>query len=239
MTRRWQADIDVQWRVMELAPFFGPAQIHRKLFPYGPESPGYISEKTVQRMVRELRPPDTSGAWAFMGADPEDAELILDVACYVFIYSEGRVWLTQGTADFVLRVRRAAPSLPTRWAWWLAHTYQLIAGDPEPDTRALDLTLGTAPWTSEDQAREWRDVLRCGNLLARTDERVIGTLEALAHLEGWPPLTPADGPEPAAPDDAAAWYEPNPDAAGTWQRPAPATAPPTDGGLTENADDAA
>jgi hypothetical protein len=205
---------------------WGPAEIEREL-DRNPALRGEVPDRrTIQRHAKRVRPPDTSRAWALLGADPEDAALILDVVCYVFDLSEGRVWLTQDEAAWVLRVEIAAPSIPPRWAWWLATTYRLLADEAEPETRALDVTLGVEPWLSEDHAKEWAALLRRRNLLdeEETDERVIETLSILADLEGWPSLVQV-GEVPST-DDTRPWYEPGPDNADQWQGPAPATAPP-------------
>jgi hypothetical protein len=201
-------------------------QIYKDLFPNGVVDPDHVSSKTIQRMVAERRVSDPSARWTFLGADPEDAERILDVACEVFLVSEGREWLTQDLAACVLRVRTAAPNSPSRWAWFLAHAYRLLDQDAGADSRALDLTLAIKPWLDEDQAHHWADTLQRGDVLNETDERVIEILEALAALERWPPLmTPA-------------WYEPNPGAVEPWQGPAPATAPPATGAHMEEPADA-
>jgi hypothetical protein len=203
-------------------------EIHRQIFPPGKKFDDYVSTKTIQRLVAARRAANAapSPPWSFLDAEPKDAARIFDVVGAVFDISDGREWLTQELAGWVLRVRTAALGASYRCVWFLAHAYLLTKADPEPDSRALDLTLAIAPWTGPDQARHWTTMLRRGDLLDDTDARVIEILEALASLEGWPPLMPVDGTEPAAPDDALAWYEPNPDAADGRQGAAPATAPP-------------
>jgi hypothetical protein len=185
-----QASARVQAAVLRLGigEGRGAAWIHRELFPNGAQDPDHVTVKTIQRMIQDLRGPtaDTSKPWTFLAADAEDAARILDVAAHVCDMSDGREWLTQEQAAWVLRVRIAAPDAPSYWAWWLAHAYHLLADDPNADSRALDLTLAAAPWVSEERALGWRALLRKDTILATAGERVRSVLKLLS-LSLWEP----------------------------------------------------
>jgi hypothetical protein len=114
--------------------------------------------RVVDRHVPRGAPPDW---WSLADADPDEAALVLPTlreiveGGYVPIYR-----LARGLADWIVRVRRAAPSIPPSWALDVALNYLGCAQEGEP-THGLDLLLAFAPWESrEHYYRYIREVAR-------------------------------------------------------------------------------
>jgi hypothetical protein len=136
------------------------AQIHAALNARGlyshPNSP--LSQKTIERRVRELRSTDLSAPWSLSGADPDDARLVLDVLLDTFDWTGGRVWLTHNLANWVVKVRTASPTIPLAWAYAFALAYQSL--QEQEDARHLDLALAAMPWVEGRWSHEqWERVI--------------------------------------------------------------------------------
>jgi hypothetical protein len=178
MSKGRQVSVEIHREITNLAfEGYGPAQIHRKLFPYGPESPGYISEKTVQRMVRDFRGSGSSEPWSFLTADADEAALVIDVVAWGVAVTWGRYRPFKEEATWIARVRTAVPDIPVDWALYVAGGYWLLSKQSSPDSRALDHTLGIRPWESDDLAHQWAMSLHECGFLKDTDPRVLDLLE--------------------------------------------------------------
>ena len=94
------------------------SQIHREMQVNGLLTHPHpnVTIRLVQSRLREMQqmtPPDESGPWSVIDADPEDARRVLDVAAYLADVTDGRLWLTRELAGWVSRdtagiARRAA-----------------------------------------------------------------------------------------------------------------------------------
>jgi hypothetical protein len=111
--------------------------------------------RAIQRLVKKLMPPDDSGPWSFADldrgdGDPEEARLVLDVLPVIVEYTGGRVWPSRNLARWIVRVKRAAPTIPPWTAYVYARLYQVQPPD-DPNTRLLDLLLALRPWDRPTQ----------------------------------------------------------------------------------------
>lgn len=155
---RKQLPIAIERKIRELADEgFSPSQIWR-----------YVGEdkvdlKTVQRRVKEYAAPDTSGVWSLADAEPEDARLVLEVYAEVVARTAGRAWITRALADWIVRVRRAAPSLPPYNVYVVAREYRRAAAKQDTKhIRALDAFLAFHPWESGESADRYEALLAAG-----------------------------------------------------------------------------
>jgi hypothetical protein len=175
MSRGRQIPIDVDREIAALVRAgYGPAQISRHL-EQGPNA-GEVSEKTVQRRVRDLRPGDSSGPWSAADADPEEARLVLDVVAEVFFSTAGRVWPTKNHVAEIARLRKTAPSIPPLWADNLARAYRLCK-EQRRDSRHLDLALALRPWEGPEGADQMAQALGLPRSF-RVEDDVSGPLFA-------------------------------------------------------------
>ena len=117
------------------------AELHRRFSP-GRKVP---SQKVIQRVVKEERPQDPTGPWRLAEADdPADAALVLPV---LVVTASG--WpLTTAEAGWVVRIRKAAPSVPLNAVFMLVRTYMSWEQRGRP-TELLDLVLACAPWRDD------------------------------------------------------------------------------------------
>lgn len=163
MARAKSASVEQQREVEKLVmEEFGAAQIHRQLESSDELREPRLSLRTVQRMVRELKPDDLSGRWSMAEADPEEAALVLDALAFLFDETEGRAWLTKDRARWIARIRTACPTIGIEMALWAAWRYQRLHATGG-DTRYLDLLLGARPWEGSEENRQW---FRCMGALA-------------------------------------------------------------------------
>lgn len=143
--RKRRIDLDVTIEIERLArDNRGVRQIESHLIKEFPRDK-VPHPKTIQRIiVDETTPRDTSAAWRLAGADPEDAALILPV----LFTASGHWLLTITEAEWVVRIRSAAPDLPIDGVRDAVKTY-VSAQRHERDTGLLDLVLSRHPWRSE------------------------------------------------------------------------------------------
>jgi hypothetical protein len=161
MSRGPQTSVEVQRTVQELVLLgYGKAQVYRelerlKLIDEG-SSP---SKSTIDRLVDRLKPADPSDPWSAMDSSANDAQLLLDVVAHVFQRTAGRVWPTTDLANWVVRVRERAPTVPVDWAYALGLAYQW-SQTHKREIRSLDLTLAMEPWSSPEHAGAWAGAMR-------------------------------------------------------------------------------
>lgn len=138
-----------------------PSQIYEYLSGQERFADRMPSLRTIQRLVKEMEPPDPTEEWRLADTEPEDARLVLDVLAAVTVKTRGRARLTRATAEWVIRVRRAAPTLDPFEAYLYAREYR-AREERRGDTRDLDLYLALAPWDSEDARRDYEALLNEG-----------------------------------------------------------------------------
>ena len=167
MRRRFSVDVQ-----QEIEPLheqgYGPKQILDKLVSrFGrAEVP---SLRTVQSIVSELkRRDDTSETWTVAEASPAEISLVMPVLHAVAEETSSRtVTMTRDRAEWVLKVRAAAPQLPLWSVYRFAQRYG--AGGDKPVE--LDALLALAPWRSRRARRQFFDAVAAGDL----DRGLVGT----------------------------------------------------------------
>jgi len=108
--------------------------------------------RTIRRIVAQHGPrKDASlGWWSLADADAEDAALVLPVLAEMVKQGYGpRVHLNNEVAEWIVRVRLAAPDIPPSWALVVALNYWRLVKEREP-THGLDEMLAFAPWRSAE-----------------------------------------------------------------------------------------
>jgi len=148
--RRRRVSIEVEKRLRELVrENFTPAQIYDQLYQEFPEG-AVPTDRTIRNYVKELRPPDPSGAWSLAGGN-EEAAFLLSVLRAVVEYSEGRITqLTRDEVRWIERIRAAVPDIPAATAFLLAREYIRYEGVGQ-DVAHLDMALALRP-TAEETA---------------------------------------------------------------------------------------
>jgi len=162
---------------------WGPAEIHRVLKRNEELCDDVPDQRTIQRIAKEVRPPDESGVWSVLDADPEQAARVIDVVRWMIIQTEGRTRLTRHDVTWIARVRTVAPEVPPAWALYLAMGYRILSERPNPDSRALDLALGGAPWASAEQGQMWAAACRRCGVVDDTVSDIIDLLESRSKID--------------------------------------------------------
>jgi hypothetical protein len=150
---------------------YRPAEIERYLI--GLKASGALfgdvpSRKTIGRIAKAARPPapTTPGdAWSLKDASADEAALVLPVLAEVIERSQGHIrTLPRDLATWIVRVRRAAPTLPPWDAYELGVEYRRaeLGMKGALPMSALDAYLAFRPWEPEGAAR-WRRALESGS----------------------------------------------------------------------------
>ncbi len=159
MSRGRQTAIQIVDEIARLtADGYGPSQIFRDLEKRTWLGCEPVSRRTVQEIARVARGKDPTAPWSFVDTPSDDARLVLDVLSPIVRRTDGRVWFSKDLAGWVVRVRKAAPTMPPDWVHLVAHGYQWSRAD-DHETHALDLTLATAPWQNAQNAQDWARLL--------------------------------------------------------------------------------
>jgi hypothetical protein len=111
------------------------------------------SPRTIRSIAAEVAPQDKSGPWSFVADRTGRPDLVLP--CWAAVI-EANVWtnkaITNGEADWIVRLRKAAPSLPPLEAWRMSR--RCIAADTTGRPVAdLEEWLAFEAWTREGQQR--------------------------------------------------------------------------------------
>ena len=124
-------------------------QITREAAAKGWPAPALPSLRTVQAIVREYRPPDSSARWSVGDAEGDDeARLVLPVLAEIADRTKGHSSrVTHAEAEWVVRIRRAVPTLAPWQAFQLARFYLAKTARNE-STETLDLYLALTVWPS-------------------------------------------------------------------------------------------
>ena len=147
-------DAEEKIRELALKEYLSPSQIHRAIG-------GVVDLRTVQRRVKEYREPiDISDLWTLGDSEPEDAPLVLEVFAEVAARTQGAVRIRRATAEWLVRVRRAAPSLPLYMSYSIANEYRrATANNDVKYLRALDTLLAFRPWESPAAAERFEKMV--------------------------------------------------------------------------------
>jgi hypothetical protein len=150
---------------------WGPSQIFRHLekkleadvkHRYPP------NVRTIQRIVQDMVVPDTTGEWSITDNEGADARLVLDIMAANIVSKQGFMYpdmkrkFTKGEAQWIIRVRKAAPDAPAKIIWTLAQLYIRKERKGITDTADLDGYLAFTPWRDKDCFRLYKRVVAKG-----------------------------------------------------------------------------
>jgi hypothetical protein len=119
------------------------------------------SERTLQKMVKwaSVTPAEP---WTLADADRDEIALIAPV--WAVALESGRR-LTKGEADWIVRVRTAAPDLPPGDVWGMAGLYATESVFVTQGLRdAFDAVIAFAPWRSKDHAERYFAAANSGRI---------------------------------------------------------------------------
>ncbi|MBI2863137.1 MAG: hypothetical protein HYX94_01055 [Chloroflexi bacterium] len=137
------------------------------------------SQRSVQRVVKDTLPHDTSEAWSLAQDEGPDTGLILETLAAAMEGSEGLIrHLTSAQANWIKRVRRAVPDLRPWVAYQVAVDFQKCA-ETKQDTSDLDAFLAFAPWRSAEHERRYDDARQKGYVPPAAHDVVLLQLELL------------------------------------------------------------
>lgn len=107
------------------------------------------SLRTIQRMAKELSPPDPSGTWSLATDETGHPGLVLDVLSSVIDGYAGEITtITNKQAEWIVRIRLARPEMPLYQVFLFTRLYVLREAYGEP-MRGLDAYLAYEPWRDE------------------------------------------------------------------------------------------
>lgn len=161
--KRRHVPLEVERAIEDLAlKGWEPIQIYRNLEGKEKFKDKLPSLRTVQTIVKQGRPRDTTGAWTLEDSAAGDAALVLETLAAVIEYSEGLTTaFTIKQAEWIVRIRRAAPDLHLWAAYHLAWSYQSRI-EEKISTADLDAYLAFAPWRSDDALARYKEAFRQG-----------------------------------------------------------------------------
>lgn len=135
-----------------------PSEVHGIL----DRSPGVNdapSQRTLERMLRDLRDRDGSEVWNWKEADPIAAALILESVGWINQFSEGRVQrISQRTADAVAAIRLGYPDIPPDTAYLLAASMERV-DVTSPRADGVSGYLMYTPWRSIEHQQKYVEAL--------------------------------------------------------------------------------
>ncbi|MEZ4501040.1 MAG: hypothetical protein R3C39_00230 [Dehalococcoidia bacterium] len=112
--------------------------------------------------LQHRRPKDGSALWSLAdGRGDESDRLILETKRVVLEKTEGRESVSIAEAQWIARVRSAAPSMEPYTAFTVARLYLMREGRGE-DMHDLDVMLAYRPWKSVEDALEWVRAVESG-----------------------------------------------------------------------------
>ncbi len=121
--------------------------------------------RTIQRIVKEVAIPDTSGTWSITDNEGEDARLVLDILAANIVSKQGFMYpdmkrkFTKAEAQWIIRLRKAAPDAPAKIIILLFQLYMRREAKGITDTADLDGYLAFTPWRDKDCLRLYKRVV--------------------------------------------------------------------------------
>ena len=135
----------------------------------GSNSDHDFSQRTVERIVREFRPPQPSEEgerenwWSLDDSEGDDGRLVLEALRGLIVLRRGveGPFFTKWEAHWIAKVLKAAPDLPREIAWLVAvrYGYSINAGQ-SPD--ALNHYLAFCPWRNQTNYDYYREIVEQG-----------------------------------------------------------------------------
>ncbi len=195
--RRLEPEIEQEIERLVVEEKLAPAQIYRSLTRWVRGDPRLAhlvaaipDIRTIQRRFGELEPPDPSGQWSLRDDHTgANAELVFPVLAELRRSSQGRRGhVTRREAEWLARVRRAAPTISVLEAYAVARRY--IAADVAgAQTDALDGYLAFRGWEPGSPYAEAVEKGWVPGLQRPKAARLAGsiTLEAAAPTTRTPP----------------------------------------------------
>jgi hypothetical protein len=124
--------------------------------------------RTIQRIVKEVVVPDTSGTWSITDNEGEDARLVLDILAANIVSKQGFMYpdmkrkFTKAEAQWIIRLRKAAPDAPAKIIVLLYQLYMRREAQGITNTADLDCYLAFTPWRDKDCFRLYKRVVAKG-----------------------------------------------------------------------------
>ncbi|MGE0541497.1 MAG: helix-turn-helix domain-containing protein [Dehalococcoidia bacterium] len=189
--RKRYIDGDVQAAIEELAqdqPTWTATQIYRQLEQREELRGRLPTVRTVQTIVKDVRPRDTSAAWSLAIAGPDEAAAVLPVLAAVVESTRGEVrTLTQREAGWIAKLRAVAADLPARETYRLARLFIAREDRSEPSAD-LDLFIAFAPWRNRQASDRYDHLLFTMETLppfGDTRDAVVRIFRQLAAESDW------------------------------------------------------
>ena len=165
--RRRNFDGDIQDMILDrIAKNWGGAQIFRDLEIFlNKENKNRAppSIKTLQRMVRQSVIPDQSATWSLANAEVDETRSVLDILAFC-IKQDIAYSFTENEAEWIAKIRKAAPEAPDKTVYFLAFLYRVRAEGGFIDAHALDSYLAFAPWKGTVNLTEYKHAVAKGNI---------------------------------------------------------------------------
>jgi hypothetical protein len=138
------------------------AEIHRVLQKAFGGDANVPVLRTVQDMVTEARTNVPSEPWEFAAAEPDEIAQITPVWAVAL---ENGTCLTRKDAEWIVRIRSAAPDLPPDDVWAIAGLYSMeVHPETQPLRDSLDAFLAFAPWRDVDHAERFYQAVNSGRI---------------------------------------------------------------------------
>lgn len=170
--RRRLVEVDVLAEIESLATIAGASgsAIHRTLAADERFADRELpSERTVQDIVRELDYRDDSEPWSLTSAAmPDEGALVMPVLGELIRREEvEQTHITRAEADWIVRIRRAAPDMPLFATYRFARFYLALEDSDRADGLAvgdLDAVMALRPWSDEAWTERGKALLDAGRL---------------------------------------------------------------------------
>ncbi len=124
-----------------------------------------LHPRTIQRIAKEVAVPDTSGIWSITDNEGEDARLVLDILAANIVSKQGFMYpdmkrkFTKAEAQWIIRLRKAAPDAPAKIIILLFQLYMRREAKGITDTADLDGYLAFTPWRNKDCLRLYKRIV--------------------------------------------------------------------------------
>jgi hypothetical protein len=114
--------------------------------------------RTIQRLVKEVRPPDPTDTWSVTNSDTDEAAAVLPVLAATVKQRAGAP-ISCGEAIWIHRVSTLAPGLSSQGVWFLARAY-FTRELRHQDAGDLDALLAFAPWRSQEHRERYTEAIQ-------------------------------------------------------------------------------
>lgn len=163
MATKRRVDPDVKEAILDLADQgWSPTSIEERLSGDERYADRLPHKRTIQRIIADEEPRDTSAPWKLTPTSSASAAFLLSVQADMRMQTRGRVLgFSIETAHWIEAVHRAAPDLDPWRTYRVARAYQART-DQGAATDDLDMWLGFAPWRGNASAVRYAQAAREG-----------------------------------------------------------------------------